>query len=93
MLTLPIKKKWFDLIRFKKKTTEYREVKPYWTSRFKNLKTPCYVALRNGYSTWNDTIEVLVKKIEVVSGNEQNYLDVNKQYYALRLADYKEGEG
>ena len=36
MLTLPIKKKWFDMILSREKTEEYREIKPYWDIRFKN---------------------------------------------------------
>ena len=37
MLVLPIKKKWFDMIRSGEKKEEYREIKPYWASRlFKN---------------------------------------------------------
>ena len=34
MLTLPIKKKWYDEILAGNKKIEYREIKPYWTSRF-----------------------------------------------------------
>ena len=34
MLTLPIQKQWFDEILAGTKTIEYREIKPYWTSRF-----------------------------------------------------------
>ena len=36
MLTLPIKKKWFDMILSGEKKEEYREIKPYYTKRFKN---------------------------------------------------------
>lgn len=36
MLTLPIKKKWFDMIRSGEKKEEYREIKPYYDSRFKS---------------------------------------------------------
>ena len=48
MLTLPIKKKWFDMILSKEKKEEYREIKPYYNSRFKNLNlskgtTNCYI--------------------------------------------------
>ena len=35
MLILPIKKKWFDMILLGEKKEEYREIKPYYTSRFK----------------------------------------------------------
>ena len=34
MLTLPIKKKWFDMIKSGEKKEEYREIKPYYTTRF-----------------------------------------------------------
>ena len=34
MLTLPIKKKWFDMILSGEKKEEYREIKPYYVSRF-----------------------------------------------------------
>lgn len=37
MLTLPIKKKWFDMIISGEKQEEYREIKLYWTKRL--LKT------------------------------------------------------
>lgn len=33
MLTLPIKRKWFDMILSGKKEEEYREIKPYWIKR------------------------------------------------------------
>ena len=37
MLTLPIKKKWFDLILSGQKKEEYREIKPYYISRFSKV--------------------------------------------------------
>ena len=36
MLTLPTKKKWFDMMLSRIKTEEYREIKPYYTTRFDN---------------------------------------------------------
>ena len=36
MLILPIKKKWFDMITSGEKKEEYREIKPYYDSRFMN---------------------------------------------------------
>lgn len=36
MLILPIKRKWFDMIASGEKKEEYREIKPYWTTRFNN---------------------------------------------------------
>ena len=36
MLTLPIKKKWFDMILSGEKKEEYRDIKDYYTIRFFN---------------------------------------------------------
>jgi hypothetical protein len=36
MLVLPIKRKWFDMIRSGEKKEEYREIKSYWTKRLGN---------------------------------------------------------
>ena len=33
MLIFPLKKEWFEKIKSGEKTIEYREAKPYWTSR------------------------------------------------------------
>jgi len=46
MLTLPIKKKWFDMIKSGEKKEEYREIKPYYTTRFtRNLPTLDYTII------------------------------------------------
>lgn len=36
MLILPIKKKWFDMIKSGEKKEEYREIKPYYNKRLGN---------------------------------------------------------
>lgn len=36
MLVLPIKKKWFNMIASGEKKEEYREIKPYYKTRFYN---------------------------------------------------------
>lgn len=36
MLILPIKKKWFNMILSGEKKEEYREIKPYYETRFMN---------------------------------------------------------
>lgn len=36
-MILPIKKKWFDMILSGQKTEEYREIKPYYETKFMNL--------------------------------------------------------
>lgn len=37
MLTLPIQKRWFDMILSGEKKEEYREIKEYYETRFRNL--------------------------------------------------------
>lgn len=37
MLTLPIKKKWFNMILSGEKKEEYRDIKPYYDERFLTL--------------------------------------------------------
>lgn len=37
MLTLPIQKKWYDMILSGEKREEYREIKEYYETRFQNL--------------------------------------------------------
>ena len=39
MLTLTIKRKWLEMIRSGKKKEEYREIKSYYTVRFRRLMT------------------------------------------------------
>lgn len=36
MLNFILKKNWYEKIKSGEKTIEYREVKPYWTKRFRN---------------------------------------------------------
>lgn len=36
MLNFILKKNWYEKIKSGEKTIEYREVKPYWTERFRN---------------------------------------------------------
>ena len=64
MLTLPIKRKWFDMILSGEKKEEYRTLSQYWIKRFCNIgmleriqgdvykptDTQRLVRFRNGYS-------------------------------------------
>jgi len=40
ILKLTLKKKWFDLIAKGEKKEEYRDIKPYWNSRFRKAISP-----------------------------------------------------
>jgi hypothetical protein len=58
MITLPIKKKWFDMIADGTKKEEYREMTPHYKSIFyKWIGIPVRVRFRNGYRADSPTIE------------------------------------
>ena len=50
MIILPIKRKWFDMIVSGEKKEEYREIKPYYTSRFSKYGEKFEIGIRAGYS-------------------------------------------
>lgn len=87
MLILPIKKKWFDMIKSGEKKEEYREIKPYYDSRLlgyyiSHLETT--IILRNGYSSNSPTIKCKVK-VETGYGKEEWGAEPNKLYYVLKI--------
>lgn len=49
ILHLTLTKEWFEDISKGKKTTEYREIKPYWITRLEN-KIYDEIWFKNGYS-------------------------------------------
>lgn len=50
-------RKWFDQIAYGVKTEEYREIKPYWTSKLENRRYDVIV-FRNGYSPTAPLMEI-----------------------------------
>jgi hypothetical protein len=48
IITTTIKREWFAEIVARTKRIEYREVKPYWTSRLRRVTIPFRLVLRNG---------------------------------------------
>lgn len=101
MLTLPIKKKWFDMILSGEKKEEYREIKPYYDKRFRNImrSSECtywkedygcptfFVELRNGYSRSSLYI-VAVVVLSIGCGRPEWGAEPNKEYYILRIKDF-----
>jgi len=87
MLHLNLKKKWFDMIAKGIKTEEYRDIKPYWTKRFKNflVKKPfdCII-FRNGYA--RNCPEMRVELLGIEFGKSKvEWSDVQKKCYVLKL--------
>lgn len=97
MLTLTIKKKWFDMILFGEKKEEYREIKPYYICRFKNLflmypysgfpMPGCSrqeILFRNGYRKDSPSF-IAVYALDMREGKEEWGAEKGKEYYILRI--------
>ncbi len=104
MLILPIKKKWFDMIKSGEKKEEYREIKPYWTNRFLNNlkdenielnniflieKAKGTVIFQNGYQKNVPKIKCKIElKIDI--GKTEWGAEPNKLYYVLKILSVEE---
>jgi len=94
MLTLPIKKKWFDMILSGEKKEEYRAMKPYYHSRFENIgllnsvleptNEIRVVKFRNGYSRKSPSFYAWVK-IRMGEGKPEWGAEPGKDYWILEL--------
>lgn len=96
MLVLPIKKKWFDMIVSGEKTEEYREIKPYYDSRFKRyMPRPTsfrneYIAaqfdiiFRNGYEHNSPSVKCKCI-VDIGKGKERWGAIPNQRYYVLKI--------
>lgn len=82
MLILPIKSKWFNMILSGDKQEEYREIKPYYTMRFKkifemypnsNIPTGLdkqLIGFRNGYGSSRPQFTA-VCSLDIKTGKEE----------------------
>lgn len=96
MLILPIKKKWFDMILSGEKKEEYREIKPYYKTRFKNVfdMSPYsfiptgmdrqQVMFRNGYSA-NSPSFIADCSLDIKKGKEKWGTEPDVEYYVLTI--------
>lgn len=94
MFTLPIKKKWFNMILAGQKLEEYREIKPYYEIRFKNLwkgsligySARRKIAFRNGYG--KDAPEIIATvTLDIGEGKPEWGAEPGKNYYILKIQD------
>lgn len=94
MLTLPIKKKWYDMIISGEKKEEYRDIKPYYTKRFQTkglldryglpVTTIQKLILKNGYG--KDAPQALVDvTLDIRQGKPEWGAEVGKEYYVLKI--------
>lgn len=86
MVILPIKKKWYDMILSGEKKEEYREIKPYYTTRFKNENmmdgSAHDVLFRNGYSSTSPSFMAKCR-LRVGTGNSNWGAVPDTEYYVL----------
>lgn len=93
MLTLPIKKKWFDMIKSGEKKEEYREIKPYYESRFKIYDSHFgsfeNIVFRNGYRKDSPKIKCWCY-ISKGTGKPEWGAEPDKEYYVLKILNVEE---
>lgn len=97
MLTLTIKKKWFDMIRAGIKTEEYREIKPYYQRRFEHLwqgslidgRATREIMFRNGYR--KDSPSIIAEcSVRIGTGKPEWGAEEGKQYFVLTIHGLRE---
>jgi len=103
MLILPIKKKWYDMILSGVKKEEYREVKPYYQSRFKGIfemhPYSCIpigtdtheIMFRNGYSGKSPSF-IAKCSLDIKTGNPTWGAEDGVEYYTLKIHEIKNKE-
>lgn len=88
MLTLPIKKKWFDMIFSGEKKEEYRNFNKYYGVRFAKFGVGggqvFEVLLRNGYSSKSPTLKCLVR-CDYTCGKEEWGVDKDVLCFVLSI--------
>jgi hypothetical protein len=62
-ITTTIRREWLSEIIAGTKKIEYREIKPYWTKRIKDIVVPVELRLINGMNPPVPEVSVLVHKI------------------------------
>lgn len=90
-MILPIKKKWFDMIRTGEKKEEYRDIKPYYDSRFRKAfknPEPVPVIFRNGYSASSPCVKAYCT-LSTGEGKEEWGAEPGKEYYILHIKEWE----
>ena len=93
MLTIPIKKKWFEMILSGEKKEEYREIKLYWTGRFRKLwqgslicgEAERTVRFRNGYGE-NVPSAIATVTLSIGEGKAEWGAVPGNRYYILHIS-------
>ena len=88
ILTINIKRKYFDLIKNGKKKEEYRLIKKYWIDRLEN-KEYDFIRFQNGYN--RDSEKFIIEYLGIVKKEIQNefFGDKSVQVFAIQLGNVK----
>jgi hypothetical protein len=62
-ITTTLKREFFAKIVDRTKRVEYRQIKPYWTSRLAKVSTPFRLVLRNGMNRPIPVLTVWIDKV------------------------------
>ena len=91
MLVLPIKKKWFDMIKSGEKKEEYRKINDYYNSRFSkySFDKPFEILLRNGYGKNKPTIKCLIY-LDMDYGEPEWGAELGETYWVLKILSVEE---
>jgi hypothetical protein len=86
MYIFPIKKKWFEMILSGDKKEEYREIKPFYTSRLEKIIdfSSIVIGFRNGYSNKSPIVYCLCE-ISIGEGFTKWGAEEGKRYYILHI--------
>lgn len=101
-LTLPIKKKWFDMILSGEKKEEYRELNKHYHSRLQRYnclqhmgseeefhKPEFWILFRNGYSRTSPSFRALCT-VGIGEGRAEWGAEPGKEYYVIHIHEIDE---
>jgi len=96
-LILPIKKKWFGMILSGEKKEEYREVKPYYTTRIQNIlekplvmtKLPILATVKfvNGYGNTRPCFIADCEITRRIGGKKEWGANPFQDYYVFKIIE------
>lgn len=89
VLSMPIKKKWFDMILTGEKKEEYRTIGDYWRKRLLTDKVD-RIKLINGYGHNRPYLIVELRNIRKGTGKEEWGAVPVVEYYVLELGEIVE---
>jgi len=82
---------WFDMVESGKKTTEYREIKDYYTRKisktytFTDITKPDFLMIYRGYTKGRKIMKIECTKLTVAQGQVSWGAVMGKWYYAFEL--------